>query len=127
MEKLLYLAVSSLVRVIQAFPLRVVARFGRAAGGLFYWLDARHRRVALHNLTACFGSTMSSTQIRDVARENFRRLGENYCSAVKTAAMTWKELEPYCQFVGRTGVMAILERSPSKNLVIAIGHFGNFE
>lgn len=127
MDKLLYYAVSALVRTLQAFSLPAVARFGRAAGALFYWLDARHRRVAVHNLTACFGESMSPAQIRELARENFRRLGENYCSAVKTAAMTWKELEPHCQFVGKEKVMAIVEGSASKNLIIAIGHFGNFE
>lgn len=127
MDKLLYLVVFALLRTIQAFPLRAVARFGRAAGGVFYWLDPRHRRVAVQNLTACFGDSMSATEIRALAKENFRRLGENYCSAVKTADMTWEELAPHCDFVGQEGTLRIVNRTPAQNLVIAVGHFGNFE
>ena len=59
-----------------------------------YWLDARHRRVALQNLTMCFGGEKSPAEIRALARENFRRIGENYASAVKTAAMTFDAIAP---------------------------------
>ena len=42
---------ASLVAFLQALPLTWVARLGRCGGALAYWLDARHRRVALRNLT----------------------------------------------------------------------------
>ena len=44
----------------------------------------RHRRVALRNLTMCFGQR-TPAEIRALARENFRRIGENFACAVKTA------------------------------------------
>ena len=50
MDWLLYISVLVLIKVLQALPLRVVARIGRAGGALAYRLDARHRRVALRNL-----------------------------------------------------------------------------
>ena len=55
MDTLIYWPVRALVALIQALPLTLVARLGRAVGGLAYRLDARHRRVALKNLTMCFG------------------------------------------------------------------------
>jgi KDO2-lipid IV(A) lauroyltransferase len=98
-----------------------VARLGRAGGGLAFRLDARHRRVALKNLAMCFGREKSPEEIRALARENFRRLGENFACAVKTAAMTFDELRPHVEFVG-------IERlQPARRIVVAIGHFGNFE
>ena len=81
-------------RCIQALPLTWVARLGRAGGALAYWLDARHRRVALHNLTMCFGGEKSPAEIRALARENFRRIGENFACAVKTAAMSFEAPAP---------------------------------
>ena len=50
MNWFIYHAASVLVRLLQALPLRTVARLGRAGGALAYWLDARHRRVLVKTL-----------------------------------------------------------------------------
>ncbi|MEY4387280.1 MAG: lipopolysaccharide heptosyltransferase, partial [Verrucomicrobiota bacterium] len=125
MDFLLYAIVRPIVALLQALPLRVVARLGRAGGALAYWLDARHRRVAVNNLTRCFPEK-SAIEVRALARENLRRIGENFASAVKTAAMTAEELKPHVEFVVPP------EFQPPKgvvppSVVVAIGHFGNFE
>ena len=88
MDLLLYCLARAVIAFLQALPLRLVARLGRAAGAIAYTLDARHRRAALYNLNLCFGAEMATAQVRALAKENFRRLGENYCCAVKTAAMS---------------------------------------
>jgi KDO2-lipid IV(A) lauroyltransferase len=126
MQYLLHLVARLLIALVRALPLRVVARLGRAMGGLAYWLDARHRRVALRNLAMCFGAEKSRAQIRALARENFRRIGENFSCGVKTAFMTPAEIrrvvEPaHFERLQRAG------ESPLRGRVIAIGHFGNFE
>ena len=64
-----------------------------------YRLDARHRRVALANLRMCFGDEKSPGEIRRLARENFRRIGENYACGIKTAVMSADELRPRVNFV----------------------------
>ena len=125
MDRLLYCLGLSVVKFIQALPLQWVAWVGRAAGGLAYWLDARHRRVAIRNLTAAFGGERSPTEIRKLAKENFKRIGENYCCAVKTAAMTWAELKGCLEFTGLEKLRAEVRAPQSR--VFAIGHFGNFE
>jgi lauroyl/myristoyl acyltransferase len=127
MDKLLYLFGRSIVVLIQALPLRTVARLGRAGGALFYWLDARHRRVALRHLTMCFGQEKSADEIRALARENFRRIGENFACAAKTASMTFEELRPHVEFVGPKNLVAPESGRDLPNIVVAIGHFGNFE
>jgi Kdo2-lipid IVA lauroyltransferase/acyltransferase len=121
MDTLLYWPARALIALLQALPLPLVARLGRAGGGLAWWLDARHRRVALKNLTLCLGNEKSPEEIRALARENFRRLGENYASAVKTAAMTFDELRPHIEFANTERLQ------PPRRIVVAIGHFGNFE
>src|SRR5215472_3437470 len=106
MDKLLYWVARAVVAFIQALPLRTVARLGRAGGALAYWLDARHRRVALANLTMCFGQEKSAVEIRSIARENFRRIGENFACAAKTASMAHEELKPFVEFVGDAKILA---------------------
>jgi len=121
MDTLLYPVARLLIALLQALPLTLVARIGRAVGALVYRLDARHRRVALQNLEMCFGNKKSPEEIRALARENFRRVGENFACAIKTSAMSWNELRPHVEFVGTDRLL------PPRRVVAAIGHFGNFE
>ena len=125
MDQGIYYLARGLVALVQALPLRAVARLGRCLGGLIYWLDARHRRVALRNLTRCFSREKSPREIRALARENFRRIGENFACAVKTASMSLAELAPHVQFVAPH--LAPTPGHPTRPMVAAIGHFGNFE
>jgi lauroyl/myristoyl acyltransferase len=126
---LLYLVARMLVAGLQALPLPWVARIGRSAGALAYWADARHRRVALKNLTLCLGGEKTPAEIRALARENFRRIGETYATAVKTAAMSLADLQPHLSMVGgeHLGLTPGRATPAPANLVVAIGHFGNFE
>ncbi len=126
MDFLLYWLARIVVAGIQLLPLRLVARLGRASGALAFHIDGRHRRVALRNLAMCFPEK-SSDAVRAIAKENFRRLGENYLSAIKTAAMTPKELEPHFSFVGAEKILPHGSTLGPQSRIIAIGHFGNFE
>jgi KDO2-lipid IV(A) lauroyltransferase len=127
MDFLLYLLARTLVATIQALPLRVVARIGRACGAMAFWLDARHRKVALQNLQMVFGQQKSAKEIRAIAKENFRRLGENYCSAIKTAVMTPDEMKKHFIFTGAEKILPHEANAGPQSRIIAIGHFGNFE
>jgi KDO2-lipid IV(A) lauroyltransferase len=126
MNAILALLARVLIGFIQALPLRLVARLGRAAGGLAYIFDGRHRRVAIQNLTLCFGGEKSPEEILTLARENFRRIGENFASAVKTAAMTLDQIRHHVEFVAPALTDFPPDTTPPKT-VGAIGHFGNFE
>jgi KDO2-lipid IV(A) lauroyltransferase len=126
MDALLYYPARAVVALLQALPLRVVARLGRAGGALAYWLDARHRRVTLKNLTRCFGHEQSPAEITALAKENFRRIGENFASAVKTAAMTVEQLKPHVTYSVPPEFTPPPGTRP-RSVVVAIGHFGNFE
>ncbi|MCO5052476.1 MAG: hypothetical protein M9920_09250 [Verrucomicrobiae bacterium] len=128
MDSLIYWLAKFIVTLLQSLPLRGVARLGRWGGGVAFHLDGRHRRVALRNLAMCFPEK-SATEVRAIAQENFRRLGENYLSALKTAAMTATALQPHFQFAGAEKLRdanAAGEIAPCSR-VAAIGHFGNFE
>jgi KDO2-lipid IV(A) lauroyltransferase len=127
MDFLLYLVVRALLAVLQALPLACVARIGRALGAAAYWIDGRHRRVAERNLTMCLGGEKSPGEIKELARENFRRIGENFACAAKTSSMTTEQLQAHLEIIG---VEKILNRDKTQgpvSRVFAIGHFGNFE
>jgi len=126
MESSLYFVARAVIAFVQALPLVVAAQLGRSLGGLVYWLDARHRRVAIRNLTLCFGGEKAPAEIRALARENFRRIGENFACAAKTAGMRFADLQARVEFIAPDLVRAAAGR-PLETAVVAIGHFGNFE
>jgi KDO2-lipid IV(A) lauroyltransferase len=125
MDTSLYYVGRLILVLIQALPLRVVARLGRAGGSLAYLLDARHRRVARKNLTRSFPDR-TPREITTLAKENFRRIGENFACGIKTAGMTFEELKPNVEFVIPPEFMPTPGGTPHSR-VVAIGHFGNFE
>jgi KDO2-lipid IV(A) lauroyltransferase len=127
MNTLLYWLGRAFIAFIQILPLKLVARLGHAGGALTFHLDGRHRRVVLNNLTLCFGKEKSAEEIHAIAHENFRRIGENYLSAIKTAAMSFEELRPHLEFIGNECLPQKTGDEPPRNVVVAIGHFGNFE
>jgi KDO2-lipid IV(A) lauroyltransferase len=127
MDRLLYWMARTAVGFIQRLPLRWAARLGRAGGAAAYWLDARHRRVALRNLALGLGADKSREELRRLARENFRRIGENYVSAIKTASMSDAELADVLTVLGAERLVLDPSDPSSRNCIVAIGHFGNFE
>ena len=127
MDTLLYVVARAFVAFIQFLPLNAVARLGRAGGALAFQLDRRHRRVVRDNLAMCFGNEKSPDEILKIARENFCRIGENYLCAMKTSAMTAAQLKPHVEFAGIEQLLQKNGDAPLANVVVAIGHFGNFE
>jgi len=127
MEQLLYLIARSFLVFIQALPVGWVARLGRCGGALAYWVDRRHRRVALKNLTRCFAPEKSPAEIRAIAKENFRRLGEVYGCAIKGMVMNDAELRTIFAVKGDEAVRAVDAEGRLVNRVFTGGHFGNFE
>lgn len=125
MDTLLYLVARVLVALIQALPLRWVAQIGRLGGRIGYVLDGRHRRVAIRNLTRCFPEKPAA-EIRAIAKENYRRIGESFGCGVKTAGMSFEQLRLHVEFAVEPDWLVPPGVTPRRR-VVAIGHFGNFE
>lgn len=122
MNTLLYLFARALVGLIQCLPLGLVARLGRMGGAFAWFVDRRHRNATKENLTLSFPEK-SATEIHAIAHENFRRIGENYACAIKTASMNDERLRRVLtgKHVDR------FKDNEGKRWVVAVGHFGNFE
>lgn len=123
---ILYLAARTLIGILRSLPLTMVAQLGRIGGGVFYALDARHRRVAIQNIAHCFPEK-ALPDVRAIARENFKRIGEAFASAAKTAYMSVEEILPRCELIGLEKLRPSGDGNPVRNRIVAIGHFANFE
>jgi KDO2-lipid IV(A) lauroyltransferase len=126
MNTLIYWLARLFVAVIQTLTLRSGARLGRLFGSVAYYLGAGFRRVARKNLAHSFPEK-SAAEIRAITQENFRRLGENYTSAIKTAAMTPEQIQPHFELTGAEKILSFQNAAGPQSRIVAIGHFGNFE
>ena len=126
MEWILYQIARGLIALIRMLPLTGAARLGRFIGGAVYTSDLRHRKAAIQNLTDCFGKDYTRQEIRNLARENFKRIGENFTCAVKTSSMSAQEIQKILEVKG-SEKLAPKNQSDMQGRIIAIGHFGNFE
>ena len=125
---LFYYLARFFIAVIQLMPLKLVALAGRIGGYLFYFLDVRHRRVAVNNLLASLGNSHSKKAIISIARENFCRIGEVYFSALKTAAIPTEKIGSVLSSKGRENISLAKRKDGSlPSFLFAMGHFGNFE
>jgi KDO2-lipid IV(A) lauroyltransferase len=115
------------IGLLQAMPLKWAAQLGRGGGEIVFWCDGRHRRMAIANLTRCFHLEKSTAEIRTLAHENFRRIGENTCCAINTAAMTSAQLKAVLTVTGAGTEKNLSASVHASNRVFATGHFGNFE
>lgn len=125
MDRLLYALGRIAVACIQAMPLLWIAHVGRLGGTVVFWLDRRHRKVAIRNLTFCFHPEKSRKEIRALALENFRRIGETYCCAIKTSGMKERNLKEVMEV--QQEAIAAGSAAAAESCVYATGHFGNFE
>lgn len=120
-----YAVLKTAVLLVQSLPLKAAARLGRFLGFAAYCADFRRRRIAVHNLRRVFGREWDERKIAAVAKENFRRLGESYCCAVKSVRMSGEQIKSRVRCVGGEELRRANLRA--KNQIVAIGHFGNFE
>lgn len=127
MDHIIYYFARLVIALFQAMPIRWVARLGRFGGGMAFWLDKRHRVVALKNLTMIFAKEKSAGEIRALARENFRRLGEIYCCIMKTAGMSDDGIRSILSVKGGDALKGFEPDGKLSNRVLSSGHFGNFE
>ena len=125
-EGLLYGIARILIGIIRRLPVRWAARLGRWGGAIAWAAAARRRRVALENLRLAFGEELSARERRRLAREHFRRLGENFVCAVRTLFLPPERVPEVLELQGAEKIQPDNpEWGPCR--VMAIGHFGNFE
>jgi KDO2-lipid IV(A) lauroyltransferase len=127
MDALLYILTRVFLVVLRLLPLPVVALWGRAMGWLAYACDGRHRRIAHANLTRCFGNELSPAAVRALARENYQRIVETYFCALRTLDMGADRLRRHCDLAGVEELQKHHAPDRRRNVIVAIGHFGNFD
>jgi KDO2-lipid IV(A) lauroyltransferase len=124
MHRLEYLAVRGVAALVKPFSMARARTLGAALGTLAYYVDKRHRRVALENLAAAFPGR-SEAERKAIARRVFQHFGSVILELLKVATMKPSELLALCETEGDEHCWKGLEAK--KGVLCFTGHFGYWE
>lgn len=131
-DYVIYMFAATILFLLRCLPFEALVFIGRLGGGLVYYLDARHRKVAIKNLRLAFREEYTEEQVKGIARENFKRIGGVFTSSVKLHYLPESKIrkimkieleqDPQCP-----SPMLCQPANGLNATLFAIGHFGNFE
>ncbi len=119
---LLYRAGSA---VVAALPLPFLFRFGQFLGVCAWMFSGKYRRLATRNLEIAFANEKSPSELRQLVRRHFRRLGANLLCSAKLTQMPPEEILERVE-VENTESMT-REFRAGVPVVLVLSHLGTWE
>ena len=123
-HRLEYGAVVGLRGMLAVLPHVVARALGATMGMMFYALDAKHRRVAITNLSQSF-PTRSRAEVRAIARAMFRHFGRLLFEMLKFSTLSPASMLQRVEFEGEE--RARLAYAQGRGVLFFTGHFGFWE
>lgn len=94
-------------------------------GGAIYYLDWKHRKIALDNIRNSLSGKKSLSEIKKIARSSFAELGFNLVEMLRIPRFIQEDWRSNFQVRGEENVRRAFARS--KGIIFVISHFGNWE
>ena len=96
--KLLYLIFLALIKITGAMPLQVSSFLLTRLGRIAYYLDIKHRNIAIENLKVAFGNEKSQEEIELIARKVFENLPLTFLDFCRIPKITKDNLSKFVTF-----------------------------
>jgi len=120
-----YLTLRGFSFFINLLPEPICLWMGRQMGRFLYYLDGRHRKVAIQNLHQAFGQEKSGKELRAIAETTFRNLGMMAMEFFRIPKMKTEAYKRKVSVEGLDEALKILNQK--KGALLLVGHFGNWE
>lgn len=118
-----------LFRTVQAVIFISPRALSLHAGGLLglgvYYLDKRHRSIALANLETAFGSSLDTRQRKTTARRSFVHFGRTFLDLIKLSQWEDSRLAKVLTIQGEVSIRQALARG--RGVLLFSAHYGNWE
>lgn len=99
--------------------------FGRFLGRLAFYLDKRHRDIAIRNLETAFGREKNGSEIYKIAKKTFENLGMNLIEFCRIPRLNSGNIDKYVSVKGSDNFLNAY--SKGKGVLFLTAHFGNWE
>jgi len=111
--------------LIGRIPLGQILWFGRALGRLGFYVDKKHRYIAVNNLQTAFGNEKPVDEIKMTAKKAFENMGMNI---MEFCRFPWLKKENLARYIECESFENFKEAyNKGKGVILLTGHFGNWE
>ena len=116
-------------QIIKA-PLSILSRklclsLGQTLGLIFYYLDKRHRLVALSNLKIAFGTELHPSELKRIAHNSFRHFGKTLMDIIKFPSLREEQKNALIYVEGEENLLKALQEK--KGVLFFSAHYGSWE
>lgn len=121
-----YILIRAFSLLINLFPEGIALQIGRLLGGLAFYLDSNHRKVALQNLNLAFGNERSREELFLIAKRTFQNMGMAMVEFFRIPKMDQRIFKKKITIKGMENVKEIIENR-NNGVLLLLSHFGNWE
>ncbi|MBA7477711.1 Lipid A biosynthesis palmitoleoyltransferase [subsurface metagenome] len=119
----------SLFQIAKA-PLSILSRklclsLGQALGLAFYYLDKKHRLIALSNLKIAFGKELPPSELKRIARNSFMHFGKTLMDIIKLPQLGEEKINALINIEGEENLLKALREK--KGVLPFSAHYGSWE
>jgi len=120
-----WLALAVVAKTIPLFSRKACYRLAQFIGAIAATLDRRARRVALSNLRAAFGETLSPGRQAEIVRESYQHFARTMIDLFWSPRLTSKN---YSRYIDVENLEVVQEAMKAGNgIIFACFHYSNFE
>lgn len=122
----LYVTILTLIFLSKLIPRKLWLQFFGGLGTLAYYLARQSRKLTLKHLTMVYGKEKTPSEIKQMARDVFRKMGMNGADLIRGFNITEKSV--YERIVVSKGIEnAEAARAKGKGVMFLTAHIGAFE
>jgi len=122
LELFIFQVFKSLILIL---PRRLCLIWGKTIGLFFYYLDAKHRQLALSNLEMAFRKELTSSGLKRMARRTFMLFGSSMVDIIKFSSLGEKCKTALIQVEGEKNLLSALQEK--KGAILFTAHYGSWE
>jgi KDO2-lipid IV(A) lauroyltransferase len=123
--RLEYLAVVTLIFILNLIPYRIALLFGDTVGILAFSVFRIRRKVTMDNLEKSLGDSYTRVEYKRIAARAYRYIGRGMIEYGLFPSLKKKNLERFLTIAGEDNLSEI--ESGDRGAVLVTGHFGSWE
>ena len=121
-----FYAMSAVLHISSLLPDFILYPLGVIGGFLGYYLDRRHVKIGMKNLSIAFPER-SEDERRRILRASYVNLGRGAAEYIRLAGFFHLRLKARVKYDRLHYWEEVMRKYPGKGLVVLSAHFGNFE
>jgi KDO2-lipid IV(A) lauroyltransferase len=120
-EYIIFIVLGWLFRLL---PLKISVSIGGILGGLIYYIDSKHRKIAFNNLKESF-KEKSDKEIISIIKKLYKNIGKSFVEFVSLPKLNKERLLKLVKIEGKENLENAI--SKGKGVIVIVSHFGNWE